>query len=215
MWKAEPLVPVRAYTYIRNLELAGHTITAIYLCRLIWLAWMVVWMIWALRTKQARQRLKFAEALPYMVPTAIGVYMAFADAKVLRLTGLWRPSIAPVPWLMDFGIGLTAAGLLFAIWARLYLGQNWSGLVTVKIEHELVRTGPYRFVRHPIYSGIILALTGTVLCRRNLWGFAGVALVWLGFWMKSRLEERFMVQTFGSQYEEYRRTTGALVPRLL
>ncbi len=197
------------------MELAGRPITAIYLCRLIWLAWMVVWMIWALRTKQARQRLKFAEALPYMVPTAIGVYLAFSDAKVLRLMGLWRPGIAPVPWLMGLGVGLTAAGLLFAIWARLYLGQNWSGLVTVKHDHQLIRTGPYHFVRHPIYSGIILALIGTVLCRRNLWGFAGVALVWLGFSMKSRLEERFMVQTFGSQYEEYRRTTGAIIPRLL
>jgi protein-S-isoprenylcysteine O-methyltransferase Ste14 len=194
--------------------LAGRPITAVYLCRLIWLAWMVVWMIWALRTKQARQRLKFAEALPYMVPTAIGAYLAFAESKVLRTMGLWRISITPASWVMILGVALTAAGLLFAIWARLYLGKNWSGLVTVKIEHELVRTGPYRFVRHPIYSGILLALIGTSLCRRNLWGFAGVVLMWLGFWIKSRFEERFMVETFGSQYEDYRRTTGALIPRL-
>lgn len=181
----------------------------------MWLAWMVVWLVWAMQTKQARQRLRLSEALPYMVPTALGAYLAFAEPKVLRRMGLWRPGIAPVPWVMDLGVALTAAGLLFAIWARLYLGQNWSGLVSVKVEHELVRTGPYRFVRHPIYSGIILALLGTSLCRRNLWGFAGVALVWLGLWIKSRLEERFMVQTFGSKYEDYRQTTGALIPRLL
>ena len=188
---------------------------AVNLCKLMWVAWAAVWMLWALRTKQARQRLKLSEALPYMVPTAIGAYLALADAKVLRMLGLWQLRIAPVPGVMDLGVALTAAGLLFAIWARLYLGQNWSGLVTVKHDHELVRTGPYCFVRHPIYSGILLALVGTSLCRRNLWGFAGVAFVWLGLWIKSRLEERFMAETFGAEYDEYRRTTGALIPRVL
>jgi protein-S-isoprenylcysteine O-methyltransferase Ste14 len=122
--------------------------------------------------------------------------------------------IPELPWLLWPGAALTLGGLLFAISARLYLGKNWSGLVQVKQDHELIRTGPYHFVRHPIYSGIILALIGTAICRRNVWGFAGVVLVCLGLWLKSRLEERFMVATFGAQYEDYRRTTGALLPRL-
>ncbi len=199
----------------KDIVLERFPFTPIYLCTLIWMAWVVVWILLALWSKRARQRLNFREALPYMVPTAIGAYLALADPRELRMLGLWRLRITPSPWVMDLGVALTAGGLLFAIWARLYLGKNWSGLVQVKHDHELIRTGPYRFVRHPIYSGILLALLGTSLCRRNLWGFAGLALVWVGLWIKSRLEERFMVETFGSQYEDYRRTTGALVPRLL
>jgi protein-S-isoprenylcysteine O-methyltransferase Ste14 len=181
----------------------------------MWMAWVVVWILWALRTKRTQVRLNWSEALTYMVPTAIGVWVFSVPSSVLRRRGLWWAAFPPIPWLMWLGAAVTFAGLLFAIWARLYLGKNWSGLVTVKEEHELIRTGPYHFVRHPIYSGILLALIGTTLCKRNLLGFLGVALVWLGLWLKCRLEERFMVETFGARYEEYRRSTGALLPRLL
>lgn len=185
------------------------------LCRVLWMAWAALWVVWALRTKRSQQRLKYSQALTYMVPTAVGAYLCIAEARTLRAVGLWWLALPSTPWLLWLGVALTAAGLLLAIWARLYLGKNWSGLVTVKHDHELVRTGPYRFVRHPIYSGILLALLGTTLCRRNVWGFLGLVIVWLGLWLKSRLEEGFMVQTFGSQYDDYRRTTGAIVPRLL
>lgn len=188
--------------------------TPILLCRVMWIAWAALWVLWTLRTKRTQRRLNSAEALTYMVPTALGAYLCMARSDILTRLGVWRRNIPPLPWLMWLGAALTLTGLLFAIWARLYLGKNWSGLVTVKHDHELIRTGPYRFVRHPIYSGILLALTGTVLCRRNLWGFLGVALVWLGLWLKSRLEERFMTETFGAQYDDYRRTTGAILPHL-
>ncbi len=188
--------------------------TALQLCKGMWFAWMVTWVLLALRTKRAQQRLKLLPAVTYMVPTAVGAYLCLSEARILRSLRLWRPAVPDIPPLMWLGAALTFAGLLFAIWARLYLGKNWSGMVTVKHDHELIRTGPYRFVRHPIYSGILLALTGTVLCRRNVWGFLGVMLVWLGLWLKSRLEEGFMAETFGSQYDDYRRTTGGILPRL-
>ena len=185
------------------------------LCRWMWITWAVLWFLWALRTKRAQTRLNLSEALTYMVPTLLGAWTFFADRRALVRIGLWWPAIPEIVWLMWLGAAMTFGGLLFAIWARLYLGKNWSGLVQVKQDHELIRSGPYRFVRHPIYSGILLALVGTAFCKRNLWGFVGVVLVWLGLWIKSRLEERFMVATFGERYDEYRRTTGALVPRLL
>ncbi len=188
--------------------------TPIQLCGALWVAWAAIWILLALRTKRAQLRLKSADALTYMLPTAVGAYLCIARSGILIRLGLWRPNLPPIAWLMWLGAALTLAGLLFAIWARLYLGKNWSGLVTVKHDHELIRTGPYRFVRHPIYSGILLALVGTVVCRRNLWGFLGVALVWLGLWLKSRMEERFMVETFGAQYQDYRRATGAILPHL-
>ncbi len=114
-------------------------------------------------------------------------------------------------WL---GVALTAAGIGFAIWARLYLGGNWSGAVTVKVGHELVRTGPYRFVRHPIYTGLITALLGTGLLRAQVRGLIALVLIYAGFKMKSKIEERAMISTFGTAYEEYRRSTGAIVPKL-
>ena len=188
---------------------------AIRICRLLWTGWIVLWVLWALGTKQSRKRLDFGRALSYMIPTFAGACLIFGIRDDLPVAGFPMRLIPGAAWLMELGVILTATGLLFAIWARANLGRNWSGLVTVKVEHQLVRTGPYRLVRHPIYSGIVLATLGTAICRRHVWGFAGVALMWLGFWLKSRLEERFMVQTFGAEYEDYRRSTGALIPRLL
>jgi protein-S-isoprenylcysteine O-methyltransferase Ste14 len=118
------------------------------------------------------------------------------------------------PWVAALGVAVTAAGLLFAIWARAYLGSNWSGTVTVKVGHQLIRTGPYRWVRHPIYSGMILAMIGTAINIGQLRGVVAVVLLWIGFIMKSRIEERFMTNTFGAEYTEYSHTTGAIVPRL-
>lgn len=187
---------------------------AIEVCQWMWIAWAAVWLLLATRNKRAQTRLNPAETLTYMVPMFLGGWPFFAEHRVLVRFGLWRPAIPELPWLMWPGAVVTLIGLLFAIWARLYLGKNWSGLVQVKKDHELIRTGPYHFVRHPIYSGILLALVGTSICRRNLWGFLGLALVWLGLWIKSRLEERFMVETFGAQYDDYRRATGAMLPRL-
>jgi protein-S-isoprenylcysteine O-methyltransferase Ste14 len=104
--------------------------------------------------------------------------------------------LPPQLWITNLGIAITAAGLLFAIWARAYLGGNWSGTVTVKVGHQLIRTGPYRWVRHPIYSGMILAMIGTALSLGQLRGLTAVVLLWIGFTIKSRIEERFMTATF-------------------
>ena len=110
-------------------------------------------------------------------------------------------------------IFLTAAGISFAIWARFYIGKNWSSAVTIKVGHELVRTGPYAWVRHPIYFGLLVGLAGTGLARDKLIALPAIALFWLGFWIKSRMEERLMFKAFGEQYVEYSKSAGALIPR--
>jgi protein-S-isoprenylcysteine O-methyltransferase Ste14 len=117
-------------------------------------------------------------------------------------------------WTNALGIAITVAGLAFAIWARAYLGANWSSAVTVKIGHQLIRTGPYRWVRHPIYTGMISAMVGTAIVRDQVRAVTAVVLLYLGFKVKSKIEERTMAETFGAQYETYSRTTGAIVPRL-
>lgn len=110
------------------------------------------------------------------------------------------------------GAILTCAGVLLAIWARALLGRNWSASVAVKQGHRLISAGPYRLVRHPIYSSLLLAVLGTALVVGKLRALAAFACIAFTYCVKSRLEERFMMREFGSQYEEYRRHTRALVP---
>ena len=92
------------------------------------------------------------------------------------------------------------------------LGGNWSNRVTVKENHKLVHTGPYRIVRHPIYSGILLGMLGSALQRGWIRCFAGVLICGFSFCLKTRVEERFMMQSFGEQYQQYRHKVKALAP---
>jgi protein-S-isoprenylcysteine O-methyltransferase Ste14 len=110
------------------------------------------------------------------------------------------------------GLALTVAGLAFAIWARFYLGRNWSGKPTIKEGHTLIRTGPYAFVRHPIYTGISLAVLGTGIATGEVRGLISTLLALTAFKIKSRLEESFMTEQFGDQYGVYRHQVRALIP---
>ena len=124
----------------------------------------------------------------------------------------WRfapESSVATAWL---GLGLTVAGIGFALWARVFLGRNWSGRVTIKQEHELIQSGPYAIVRHPIYSGFLLAILGTALVEGQLRSLLALPLATLGWWLKLRLEESFMAQQFGTAYLDYKRRVKALVP---
>ena len=181
-------------------------------CGYLWIGFFVIWALWALSAKRTQVREGFRSRLPYLIFTVGAFYAMFSHDETfgwMRLRILPRSS-----WIADMGIAITAIGLLFAIWARAYLGGNWSGTVTVKVGHQLSRTGPYRWVRHPIYSGMILAMIGSAINRGQLRGLIAAVLLFIGFTIKSRIEERFMTMTFGAEYEEYRRTTGGIVPGL-
>jgi protein-S-isoprenylcysteine O-methyltransferase Ste14 len=112
------------------------------------------------------------------------------------------------------GIAVTFAGIAFAAWARAYLGGNWSSTVTVKVGHRLVRNGPYRWVRHPIYTGMTLGMLGTAIVRAQLRGAVAVVLMYIGFEIKSKIEERMMSESFGAEYDDYRSSTGGILPKL-
>jgi protein-S-isoprenylcysteine O-methyltransferase Ste14 len=182
------------------------------ICVYLWVVFLVVWVIWAMRTKPTQRREGVSSRLSYTVLT-VAAALAMFSGDVPRE---WlRIRIFPANlWIEVLGIALTAAGIGFAIWARIYLGGNWSGSVTVKVGHQLVRSGPYRWVRHPIYSGMILGMLGTAIVRGQVRGLVAVALLYIGFTIKSRIEERVMMSTFGAEYDEYSRTTGAIVPKL-
>jgi protein-S-isoprenylcysteine O-methyltransferase Ste14 len=108
---------------------------------------------------------------------------------------------------------LVAAGLGLSVRARQHLVRNWSGTVQVKQDHQLICTGPYRLVRHPIYTGILLAFLGNAVVVGHWCGILAVLIAFGSFW-RLTVEERFMRETFGSAYEEYRGRTAALIPYL-
>jgi protein-S-isoprenylcysteine O-methyltransferase Ste14 len=124
------------------------------------------------------------------------------------LTGRFIP-VGPI--FPAVGTILLAVGLGFAVWARRHLGRNWSVQVVVKEDHTLIRTGPYRYVRHPIYTGILLAMLGMAIAIGEWRVLLGFGFMLLSFMIKSRQEERRMRETF-SEYAEYQRQTAALIP---
>ena len=182
------------------------------ICGYLWAVFFGMWLLWALRTKRTQVRERFSSRIPYLILNVAAFYAMFH--RDVAYSWMRVRILPPAPWVDPLGVAVTAAGLLFAIWARACLGSNWSGTVTVKVGHQLIRTGPYRWVRHPIYSGMLLGMIGTAISKGQLRGIVAVVLLWIGFTMKSRIEERFMTNTFGAEYTEYSHTTGAIVPRL-
>lgn len=182
------------------------------ICGDIWLLFFVLWILAGLRTKRRLQAANLRSRLSYGIPVGIGFALLFSDRW-----GIPFLESRLLPRTDELGIAaivITLLGLAFAVWARVHLGQNWSSAPMIKQQHQLIRSGPYRFVRHPIYSGLLVAAAGTFLAVGRVRGALGVLIIWLGFEIKSRVEEQFMVQNFGPEYEEYRQTTGGIFPRI-
>lgn len=180
--------------------------------RACWLAFVIVWAITAARTKQTRVVESFGGQLLYRAVTVVAVLLIFP----FRITAnvLPAPIFPSSQALYYVACAVTVIGILFAFWARFHLGQNWSGNVTIKADHELIRTGPYARIRHPIYTGILLALLGTGLAA-NVWrAVLGFALAILAFWIKARREEAVLEKEFGDRFAEHLRLTGMFLPRL-
>jgi protein-S-isoprenylcysteine O-methyltransferase Ste14 len=186
-------------------------ITGMRVCSYLWLTFFGLWMVAALFTKRSVERISWQRGLRYGIPVVIGYYLMFSSE--LDIPWLQHRFLPRSEALDICAIVVTITGMLFAVWARVYLGRNWSSAPTIKEQHELICTGPYRLVRHPIYTGILMAMVGTFLANGKVRGLLAVFFVWLGWTIKSRMEEEFMMRTFGAQYEEYRRTTGALIPK--
>ena len=113
------------------------------------------------------------------------------------------------------GAAVNLAGLLFTVWARIHLGRNWSGTVTLKQDHELITSGPYAWVRHPIYTGLLLGFVGLAIARGEWRSILAVVIIALAFWRKLRIEESWMLEQFGDAYRSYRRRVAALIPGVI
>ena len=138
------------------------------------------------------------------------------DVRTLSLARyVDRTKLPDAPATFWSGFAIVVLGLAFTVWARIVLGRNWSGIVTVKQDHELVTKGPYRWVRHPIYTGLLFAFAGSAIARGEWRGVLAVVIVLAGFWRKLKLEERWMIETFGDAYLRYREKVRALIPFVL
>ncbi len=184
------------------------------LLAVLWLAWAVYWHISGRNVKAVRRREPLWSRAAHIVPLVVANLLLFGSIipDESALSARFVPLTAAT---VGIGASLAGLGLAFSIWARTHIGRNWSGTVTVKHDHELIVTGPYARVRHPIYSGLLLALLGSAIARGQWQGLLGVLIAFAALWRKLRLEERWMMETFGDAYERYRARTSALIPRLL
>jgi protein-S-isoprenylcysteine O-methyltransferase Ste14 len=177
---------------------------------LLWLAWLAYWAIAAHGTKPTERVESGISRAAHMLPLAFAFWLLWTRARPGALLG--GTIVPPSDALYFAGAVLVAIGLAFAIRARHYLGRNWSGVVTLKHDHELIRGGPYRLVRHPIYTGLLLAFVGSAIALDQWRGIAAVAIAWLALWAKLRVEERFMIERFGDAYRRFRAEVPALIP---
>ena len=181
----------------------------------IWALWVITWLVFSLNVKATIRR---QDTLPRMLNTGLMICAAaplFAPRfPVAGLTERFLPE-SQWPFWAALGAVLTLGGLLFMVWARIYLGRNWSGVAALKANHELVTSGPYGWVRHPIYSGLALAFIGTALALGQWRGVLAVVLMLIAIWHRVAVEERLMRQQFGAAYDAYARRVRALVPCII
>ena len=178
----------------------------------LWLAWLAYWVFAARDVKPVRRREPWASRL-------LTVALTIPVALLMAAPGQWLPWLSarflPDTMIVDWaGLLMVTAGLALAVWARTHLGRNWSGTVTVKEDHELVRSGPYAIVRHPIYTGLLLAMLGTAIILGEWRGLSALCFLSAAFLLKLRREERFMAESFPETYPGYRARVPALVPLL-
>jgi protein-S-isoprenylcysteine O-methyltransferase Ste14 len=180
-----------------------------------WLAFTIRWGVAAFTSKRSVQVQSGGSRFLQAGLVLIGVALIFNFDNWL-VSGWLAARVVPESTPVIFGGAvLTAAGMFFSVWARLTLGRNWSGLVTIKQDHELIQRGPYQLVRHPIYTGMLVGMLGTAFIYGIARCFVGVLAVGLAFWLKMQIEERFMLQQFGAQYADYRQHVRALIPFVL
>lgn len=166
----------------------------------IWLVFLIVWACSSVGVKRDVKKLDWWYS-----------FFTFAIATSLALVGLYYLPLVPSTGIQGyFGVGFAALGIGLAIWARWHLGKNWSPAPALKAHHELVTSGPYHFIRHPIYTGLLLALLGSSIVSLP-WVFilVGAGLLFI---RRVGMEEHLMLQQFPQQYPAYQKQTKALLP---
>jgi protein-S-isoprenylcysteine O-methyltransferase Ste14 len=189
---------------------------------LLWLFWAATWIIAALWANRTVRRPGISREWFYRLITLagfvllLGAVFRFHDNEfsVLPIPGVLGTRYWTTPLSVDWAmVGVATLGFLFAWWARIHLGRLWSGRITRKEGHRVIDTGPYAIVRHPIYTGILTAAIATTVVSASLHAILGTLLLIVGYWIKARIEEKFLSAELGPQdYDAYRRRVPMLVP---
>ena len=167
------------------------------------------WVISSLAVKRAEERQSILSALAHRIPIGLGGFLLAYQHWPPPLNRVWTTR---ADWALATGAAICLTGLFVTLWARWMLAGNWSSNVTFKQGHELVKSGPYRFVRHPICSGLLIMVVGTALEAGGLHCWLAVPAVVVGFWIKLRQEEALLLRHFPEAYPAYCRQVKALVP---
>ena len=178
-----------------------------------WGLFAVVWVLAALFTKRSVYRETLAQRLRYIIPILIGWFFLFRAGRLP-----YPLDVRVIPhtnYLLAVAVIFSICGVALCLWARATLGRNWSGTVTLKEGHELIVRGPYRLVRHPIYTGILGLLVGTAMLQARIGALIGLLLIFVRLWIKLRQEEELMLKQFPDQYPAYQQRVKRLIPLVL
>ncbi len=178
---------------------------------LCWIAILLVWVVFALFVKRTKERQPLLGRLFYILLTAVVALLLNDGIRGIHLSRVILPHTFGTAIIADV---IVAAGFFVAVWARVVLGGNWSSRVALKEGHELIERGPYRLVRHPIYSGLLLMILGTAVLAGQVGGFVALLVCFGGFWIKLRQEEVLLTKRLAG-YVEYMARTKALIPFVL
>jgi protein-S-isoprenylcysteine O-methyltransferase Ste14 len=178
-----------------------------------WGVFCVVWLLAALFTKRTVYREDAVRRFRYLIPILFGWFLIFRGYRLPRPFSF--DIIPQTDAILIAAAILCLSGLGLCLWARAVLGRNWSGTVTLKEDHELIVRGPYRLVRHPIYTGLLAMLLATALEQGHIAGFIGLLLAFASFWIKSSNEEEVMRKQFPDQYATYAERVKRIIPFLL
>src|SRR5579864_4206364 len=167
-----------------------HTLTLWRINLCAWYVFLIIWGIAALKYKPDRTTEPLSNRLLYGVYNVFGFALLFSHS--LRFGRLLHRFVPDAHWIELAGLALTCAGVALAARARFSLADNWSARISVKVGHQLIRSGPYAYVRHPIYSGILLSVIGTALQIGEWRGLLAIAMITTAFTMKAKREEAYM-----------------------
>ena len=184
-------------------------------CEFVIICWVIVaafWEVSALSVKETKERQPLPGRLVYLLLTVLAAFLLNGAVGGFQLNRSVLPYTTALGIVADL---IVLLGLFISIWARAVLGRNWSGRVTLKEEHELILRGPYRVVRHPIYSGLLLMILGTAVLVGRISGIFALLLCFCGLWLKLRHEEALMTKHFPQTYPQYKSRTKAVVPFIL
>jgi protein-S-isoprenylcysteine O-methyltransferase Ste14 len=176
---------------------------------ILWLLWLVYWLIEARNTAPTQKSESLLTGVLYRGATIIAILLIFGLKR--PWARLWPVSVS----LLCIAVMLMICGFSFAIWARRHLGRYWSARVTLKEGHQLIESGPYDLVRHPIYSGLLLSMAATVMTIGTLQSVCGYALLVGALIFKLAAEERLLAANLGQAYQDYRKRVKALIPGVI